>query len=190
MINGVKVPVQDLHDVQYIDGKTMDKRPGMQIKSLPYDYDDTGKLITGGEYQFDTFEDAQQWARWSNEDVVVQGGHKFWEQPMFESHTGQVWKVVRAYNFVETHEHAVARLRQCDYTGQDEDVYEALKQLYPLLKEAAQKQGATSIWVLFRPLSKRVGVELSSRKVSKEVNEETAKESLKVQGSRIASRSC
>lgn len=178
VIKGVGVPVQGLLDVQYIDSTTMDKRPGMQIKYLPYDYDDTGKLVTGGAYLFDTYEDAQEYARWGNEDFVVQDGHKFWEQPMFESHTGQVWKVVGAYNFAETHEHAVARLQQWEYTGKDEDVEDALKKLYPSLKEAAQQQGATSIWVLFSPLSKRVGVELGFGKVSKVVNEDTAKQSL------------
>lgn len=128
---------------------------------------------------FDTYEDAQEYARWGNEDFVVQDGHKFWEQPMFESHTGQVWKVVGAYNFAETHEHAVARLRQWDYAGKDEDVEKALRKLYPSLKEAAQKQRTTSIWVLFSPLSKRVGVELGFGKARREANE-AAKKSLKV----------
>lgn len=181
MIKGVGVPMQSLLDVQYIDSKTMDKRPGMQVKYLPYDYDETGKPATGGAYIFDTYEDAQEYARWGNEDFVVPDGHRFWEQPMFESHSGQVWKVVGAFNFTETQEHALARLQQWEYTGkEDEDVEDALKKLYPSLKETAQQQGTTSIWVLFSPSYKRVGVELGFGKVSKEVNEETAKESLKV----------
>jgi hypothetical protein len=164
-ITGPGVPLQGFIDAQYKDSKTMDKRPGMYIKYLPYKYDEvTGKLLSGGSYLFDTWENAKDYARWSMEDYQV-GDPKtpFWEQPMFESSVRNVWKVIGARNFAPVEEHAVSRLQKFMLPSTDVEI--TLGELYPKLAKVAEDQGAASIWLLYCPEEKMAAVQLAFKKV-------------------------
>lgn len=163
---GPGVPLQGFIDHQYVDSQTMDKRPGMYIKYLPYRYDEvTGKLLSGGAYLFDTWENAKDYARWTMEEFKV-GDPKtpFWEQPMFESSVRNMWKVIGACNFAPVGEHAVGRLQKFKLRGTD-DAETVLRELYPKLASAAEGQGAASIWLLYSPEEKMVGVQQAFKKV-------------------------
>lgn len=164
-IAGCGVPLQALMDTQYKDSQTMDKQPGMYIKYLPYRYDEvTGKLLTGGSYLFDTWENAKEYGRWMVEDFRVGSPETpFLEQPMFESTVRNIWKVIGAYNFAPVEDHAIGRLQrwQCDATA---NIDTTLRDAYPAVLSAAKDQGAASVWLLYRPEENTVGLHLAFRK--------------------------
>lgn len=166
---GLGVPLQAFIDGQYLDSKTMSHRPGMIIKYLPYRYDGvTGKLLSGGWYLFDTFENAKDYLRWADEEYKVvddEGGAEvaFTKRPMFESCKGRTWRVIGAYSFAPVEEHAVGRLQI--WTCTDDDVESKLQNLYSSLKNAAEDEDAASIWLLFDPDSKSIGLQMGFKKV-------------------------
>jgi hypothetical protein len=163
-VAGFGVPLQAFINAQYLDSKIMSERPGMHLKYLPYQYDTvTGKLISGGSYLFDTWENAKEYARWANEDFEVgEPKVKFWDQPMFESHSGRVWKVIDAHSFAPIEEHAIGRLQQ--WTCRAPDAEAALHEAFPALRALVQDQGAASIWLLYSPEDNVVGIQLGFKK--------------------------
>ncbi|KAK9788650.1 putative Acyltransferase 3 domain-containing protein [Seiridium cardinale] len=164
IVAGLGVPLQAFIDGQYLDSKIMSERPGMYLKYLPYQYDAvTGKLVSGGSYLFETWESAKDYVSWANEDFQV-GDPKvsFWDQPMFESHNGRVWKVIGAHNFASVEENAVARLQQ--WTCQAANIETSLRQAYPSIRRAAEAEGAASIWLLYSPEENVVGIQLGFKK--------------------------
>ncbi|KAK2616619.1 hypothetical protein QQS21_000442 [Conoideocrella luteorostrata] len=175
---GHGVPLQTFIDVQYQDSKVMDKRPGMYLKYLPYRYDEvTGKLLSGGSYLFDTWENAKDYVRWTNEDFKVGDPEvKFWDQPAFESHNGTFWRVIGAHNFVPIQQHAVGRLQQ--WACEAIDVETVLHDIYPSLRSAAEAHGAASIWLLHNPEEKTVGIQLAFQKLGGAGDHESARQSL------------
>lgn len=156
------VPLQALVDGQYQDSKTMDRRPGMYVKYFLYQtQEETGKILTGGSYLFDTQDNAEAYARWTTEDYKVGTPETpFWEQPMFESTTRIVWKVIGAHNFAPIEEHAIGRLQRWKCHGRT-GVEKTLRDVYPALKSAAKSQDAAAIWLLYSPGEEMVGLQLS-----------------------------
>lgn len=161
---GLGVPLQAFIDVQYLDSKIMSQRPGMYLKYLPYLYDGvSGKLLTGGSYLFDTYENAKDYVRWASHEFEVGDPKvKFAEQPMFESFTGQVWKVIGAHSFAPIEAHAITRLQQWNCSNADAEA--RLRALYPDLRTAAEALGAASIWLLHHPDDNSVGMQLGFKK--------------------------
>lgn len=178
-IAGPGVPLHALMDRQYEDSQTMDKRPGMYIKYLPYRYDEvTGKLLTGGSYLFDTWDNAKAYARWTTEDFRVGDPETpFWQQPMFEATTRFFWKVIGAHNFAPIGEHAVGRLQRwkCHSTA---GVEKTLQDIYPAIRSAAEAQGAASVWLLYSPEEETIGLQLAFKKVKDEVDDNAVKQAL------------
>jgi len=164
VIADLGVPLQALIDSQYVDSKTMSHRPGMILKYLPYLYDGiTGKLLTGGLYLFDTYENAKDYVRWASEEFQVgEPKVKFTEQPMFKSFTAQVWKVIGAHSFAPVEEHAVGRLQT--WSCSEPDAESKLQSLYPKVKNAAESGNAASVWLLYDPGTKKVGLQMAFRK--------------------------
>ncbi|KAK5163328.1 uncharacterized protein LTR77_010701 [Saxophila tyrrhenica] len=171
-------PLQPFIDTQYPDSKTMSARPGVYMKYLPYRYDEvTGKLLTGGSYLFDSYADAEGYKRWTTEEFEVDEPRvKFWEREMFESRRSWVRRVVEAWNFRPVGEHAVGKVEQWRYEGEDAEV--ALHEAWPLVKSEAEKQGAAAIWLLHGGKEKIVGIQLAFPKVTGKVDQESARRSL------------
>ncbi|KAI6779272.1 uncharacterized protein J7T54_001002 [Emericellopsis cladophorae] len=145
VIADLGVTLQALIDSQYVDSKTMSHRPGIILKYLPYLYDGiTGKLLTGGLYLFDTYEDAKDYIRWASEEFEVgEPKVKFTEQPMFKSFTDQVWKT---------------------WSCSEPDAEPKLQSLYAKVKNAAETGNAASVWLLYDPSTRKVGLQLAFRK--------------------------
>lgn len=176
---GTGVPLQAFIDRQYEDSRTMDKRPGMYLKYLPYRYDEvTGQLLTGGSYLFDSFENAKDYARWTTEDFRVGDPETpFWEQPMFESTTRIVWKVIGGHNFAPMEDHAVGRLQRWKAHG-TAGIEKALRDVYPSVRRDAEAQGAAAVWMLYCPEQHLVSLQLAFKKADKGDDTASVKESL------------
>lgn len=158
------LPLQAMIDQQYSDSRVMDKRPGMYLKYLPFRYDEiTAKLLTGGSYAFDTWENAKDYARWVRDDFEVgEPKTKFLKQPLFESAICRTWKIIGAHSFAPIQEHAVGRLQYWSYEATDGEAF--LRQHYQELKSAAEEQGAAAFWLMFNPEEKLFGIQLAFKK--------------------------
>lgn len=158
------LPLQAMIDQQYSDSRVMDKRPGMYLKYLPFRYDEiTAKLLTGGTYAFDTWDNAKDYARWVRDDFEVgEPKTKFLKQPLFESAIARIWKIIGAHSFAPIQEHAVGRLQYWSYENADGEAI--LRKHYEELKGAAEKQGAAAFWLMFNPEEKLFGIQLAFKK--------------------------
>lgn len=187
VVAGLGVPLQPFINAQYLDSKTMSERPGMYIKYLPYRYDAvTGQILNGGSYLFDTFDNAKDYVRWANDDFQVGDPPvKFWDQPIFDSHEGQVWEVIGAHNFAPIEEHAIGRLQHWKFKGNAADTEAALRDIYPSLKSKAEDQGAASFWLLYNPEQNMVGIQQAFRK-SGECDQKSAQKSLAMAERRVS----
>ncbi|KAL1610728.1 hypothetical protein SLS60_002398 [Paraconiothyrium brasiliense] len=177
-------PLQPFIDMQYIDSKTMSRRPGMYMKYLPYLYSPTnGKLLTGGSYAFDTFEKAKDYARWVMEDFTTgEEGNKtkFWDQPMFENCRSWVWQVLGAHAFTEVETHASMRLVQWKYTGHDAE--QDLIQSFPTIKDEIEKLGGAAIWLLHNSEEHMIGLQVVFAKEAGKVDDSVAQNVLMLAG--------
>ncbi|KAM0304892.1 hypothetical protein ACHAPM_003009 [Fusarium culmorum] len=156
-----RVGLQDIWHSQYAGSGAMGLREGMYIKYLPTKYHPiNGNMLTGGAYLFDTLENAKAYEDWTtNEFKVGEPPTTYWKQPLFKSVDSWIWKVIGAHNFTDVEEHHIGRWQR--WTYHHVGVGDILKQLYPVLKDAAEKRGAGSFWLLHRPEDKMIGVQMS-----------------------------
>jgi hypothetical protein len=159
-----RVPLQDIWNNQYHGSQVMGKRPGMYLKYLPCRFHEvSGDILTGGSYLFRTLEEAEDYENWTSKEFEV-GEPKttFWKQPLFKSVNHWAWNVIGAHNFTPVDGHALGRFQR--WTYDNEDAESLLRQLYPVLKDAAEKRGAKSFWLLHSPEHKMIAVQLSFAK--------------------------
>ncbi|OBS24421.1 hypothetical protein FPOA_04966 [Fusarium poae] len=156
-----RVGLQDVWHSQYAGSQVMGKRPGMYIKYLPTKYHPiNGNMLTGGAYLFDTLDNANKYEDWTtNEFKVGEPQTPYWKQPLFKSVDSWTWKVIGAHNFTPVDEHHIGRWQR--WTYHHVGVGNILTQLYPVLRDAAEKRGAGSFWLLHRPEDKMIGVQMS-----------------------------
>ncbi|KAM0337497.1 hypothetical protein ACHAPQ_003068 [Fusarium lateritium] len=179
-----RVGLEDIWHSQYGGSQVMGKRPGMHMKYLITKYHQVnGDMLTGGCYLFDTFDNAKGYEDWTTNDFEV-GEPKttYWKQPLFKSVNAFTWKVIGAHNFTPVDEHGIGRMQR--WTYHHVGVESILTQLYPVLKDAAEKRGAGAFWLLHRPEDQMIGVHMSFPKPEEsgdealhEAVEEVAKQS-------------
>ncbi|KAI8712517.1 hypothetical protein NCS52_01350100 [Fusarium sp. LHS14.1] len=164
----VRVSLQDVWNDQYAGSQIMAKRPGMYLKYLPCRYHEvSGDMLTGGAYLFTTKEEAEDYSNWtSNEFEVGEPKTKYWKQPHFKSVTHWTWDVIGAYNFKPVDEHAIGRFQRWTYDIKNAE--SILKQLYPVMKDGAEKREATSFWLLHRPEDKMIGIQMTFAKTKQD----------------------
>ncbi|KAH7145396.1 hypothetical protein B0J13DRAFT_584544 [Dactylonectria estremocensis] len=136
-----RVFLQDVWNDQYHGSQIMGKRPGMYLKYLPCRFHDvSGDVLTGGSYLFRTLEEANDYKRWTSNDLEV-GEPKttFWKQPLFKSVNLWAWSVIGAHNFTPVDNHAIGRFQRWKYDIKG--VESILQQHYPVLKDAAESRG-------------------------------------------------
>ncbi|CAG7558246.1 unnamed protein product [Fusarium equiseti] len=156
-----RVGLQDVWHGQYQSSQVMGKRKGIYVKYLPTKYHPiNGNMITGGSYLFDTMENTKKFEDWTTNDFKVGDPETtYWKQPLFTSVNSWTWKVIGAHNFTPVEDHAIGRWQR--WTYHHVGVGDILTQLYPVLKDAAEKRGAGSFWLLHRPEDKMIGVQMS-----------------------------
>jgi len=81
------------------DRMYMAEQPGMRTKHLPLRIDfNTGNLLSGGRYLFDTFEEAQDYKDWITNGFVLDGVN-FLQRPFFLAPECHTWRVIGARDF-------------------------------------------------------------------------------------------
>lgn len=148
--------MQDIVDMLERERPNMDTRPGMRHKYTPLRFDPaTGVKYIGGRYLFDTWENVLDYDHFTNEELFPEPGVKFWSRfPGVDKH---YWKVTGAHDFkpVATAHH-VNRFERYSHTGAG---FEALlKEVWPTIRDEAEKQGLSSVWLMFQPEEKQIGI--------------------------------
>lgn len=132
-------------------------RPGFRSKHLPLRVEpESGITYCGGHYLFDTFEHAQAFVAWLENDYTVDGT-VFVKVPFFQNLACHVWQVVGAHDFTEVSDaHAVIRCLRWRLT--DSEHAETLRALWPGLRDTAERQGLASLWLLANAEERHAGV--------------------------------
>jgi hypothetical protein len=140
-----KIPLDRVIPAIERDRMIMAARPGFRQKHLPIRPDpDTGNVLSGGRYLFNTVEDAEQYRSWAQNDFIVDGV-KFFERPSFIDPVAYVWTVVGAQNWADYSSHAVIRSERWRYVhGLDH----GLEQTWPRICKEAEARGLASVWLL------------------------------------------
>lgn len=147
---------QDLVDMLERERPNMDIRPGMRHKYTPLRFDPaTGVKYIGGRYLFDTWENVLDYNHFTNEELFPEPGVKFWSRfPGVDKH---YWKVTGAHDFKPmATAHHINRFERYSYT--DENVEQLLAEVYPAMRDEAEKQGLSSVWLMFQPEEKQIGI--------------------------------
>lgn len=162
------IPIQRLVDMVETERRTMDIRPGMRHKYMPLRFDPaTGARQVGGRYLFDTWDDAVDYDRFTTE-LEFEPGVPFWERPFFLGVDRHVWRVAGAYDLTPlATTHFANRLERWTYSsggkagGGEAGRGEAgplLEQVWPAVREDAARQGLASVWLLYQPEERQLGV--------------------------------
>jgi len=129
------------------DRMYMAERPGMRTKHLPLRIDfNTGNLLSGGRYLFDTFEEAQEYKEWVTNDFILDGV-KFLERPIFIGPECHAWRVVGARDFGPIETQIIVRVERWSVPGGDPK--DALKQKWDAVQAEAAQRGLTSVWLTY-----------------------------------------
>jgi hypothetical protein len=137
--------------------KVMDVRPGMRHKYTPLRFDPaTGMHQIGGRYLFETWENVVDYIRFTTEELELEPGVKFWDRPFFIGVDKHAWHVIGAHDFAPMATHYANRLERFAYTG--EISANDLQALWPLLREAAERENLASVWLLLQPDERQIGL--------------------------------
>lgn len=151
------IPMQRLVDMVEIERKSMDVRPGMRHKYLPLRFDPaTGAREVGGRYLFDSWENAVDYNTFT-EELEFEPGVKFWDRPFFIGVDRHIWRCTGAHDFTPlATTHYTNRLERWTYRAAH--VEPVLEQVWPTVRDDAARRGLASVWLLFQPEEKQVGI--------------------------------
>jgi len=151
------IPMQNLVDMAEIERRSMDVRPGMRHKYMPLRFDPaTGARQVGGRYLFDTWDNAVDYNTFTSKELEFEPGVKFWDRPFFLGVDRHIWRVTGAYDFTPLASHYVSRLERWTYTRGNAE--RLLEQVWPTVRENAGWQGLASVWLLYQPEEKQIGI--------------------------------
>jgi hypothetical protein len=150
------LPLQQLVTNLEVARKRMDDQPGMRHKYMPLRFDPaTAVRQFGARYLFETWENAVSYERFT-EQLELEPGVKFWNRPFFIGVDKHAWHVVGAYDFAPMATHYAHRFERFAYTG--ETSMGSLKAVWPVMLEAAKAASLTSVWLLFQPEERQIGL--------------------------------
>jgi len=129
------------------DRMYMAEQPGMQTKHLPLRIDtNTGNLMSGGRYLFDTFEEAQDYKNWVTNDFVLDGVH-FLQRPIFLAPECHAWAVIGVKEFAPVEQQIIMRTER--WLVPAGNLKQQLKQRWDDVKDEAEARGMTSVWLTY-----------------------------------------
>jgi hypothetical protein len=150
------LPLQQLVTNLEVGRKRMDDRPGMRHKYMPLRFDPaTSVRQFGGRYLFETWENAADYVRFT-EELELEPGVTFWDRPFFIGVDKHAWHVVGAYDFAPMASHYAHRFERFAYRGKTS--MDDLQALWPRMLEAATEAGLASVWLLFQPDERQIGL--------------------------------
>jgi len=139
------------------DRGRMDVRRGMRSKYVPLRFDPaTGAHQIGGRYLYDAWDDVLDYMRFTSEELEFEPGIKFWDRSFFTNIDKRAWQVVGAHDFTPLQTHYVSRFERFVY--ESESVTKALEAVWPVIRDAAEKEGSASIWLLIQPTERQIGL--------------------------------
>jgi hypothetical protein len=150
--------MQKLVDMVEIERRSMDVRPGMRHKYTPLRFDPaSGARQVGGRYLFDTWANAVDYNTFTTKELEFEPGVKFWDRPFFLGVDRHIWRVTGAHDLIPlATTHYVSRFERWMYTGAN--VERLLEHVWPTLRENAGRQGLASVWLLFQPDERQIGI--------------------------------
>lgn len=149
----------EINDYVEIERRTMDAYRGMNRKYTPLMHDSvTGSTLCGGRYVFDTWENAQDYFRWTVEGLEFEPGIKFWNRPIFREVDKHVWKVIGAHDFKPVDTHGVNRFERWSYAAGASDAHAMLHEIWPQLRDAGNRNGLGAAWLLDQPDEKQIAI--------------------------------
>lgn len=125
---------------------SMAARPGELRKLMPIRVDNTG-VFSGGSYLFDTWENAQKFVDWVNNDFIVDGYHYF-DNPRYLEKTVQIWHIAAAEDFAPVESKQKIMRFQRWHLPEDVSPKQLGEEWWPTLREAAVKDDLSSLWLL------------------------------------------
>jgi hypothetical protein len=150
------IPLQQLVTNLEVGRKKMDDRPGMRHKYMPLRFDPaTAVRQFGGRYLFETWEHALDYVRFT-EELELEPGVRFWDRPFFIGVEKHAWHVIGAYDFAPMATHYAHRFERFALTG--ETSMDELNARWPLMLEEGQAAGLASVWLLYQPDERQIGL--------------------------------
>jgi len=141
------IPGDQIVPVIESDRVIMSARPGMQNKYLPLKIDfNTGNLLSGGRYLFDTERAAEEYLDWVENDFIVDGIH-FFDRPIFLNPDYHAWRVIGAHHFAEIDKRVIVRTERWSVPGSNQT--QLLRQKWHEVRDEAERRGLTSVWLLY-----------------------------------------
>ena len=153
-----EINIHDLVNMQEIERRGMDVRPGMRHKYMPLGFDRfSGALWTGGRYLFDTWENVKDYEHFTSQELEFEPGVKFWSRPFFIDVQRYIWKVAGAHDFkpLATSHHVVSFER---FSSDHANLEKILKDIWPTLRDKAQALNLSSAWLLFNEDEHQVSI--------------------------------
>jgi hypothetical protein len=93
----------------------------------------------------------------TSEELEFEPGVKFWDRPFFLGVDRHIWRVTGAHDFTPlATTHYTNRFERWTYTG--ENVERLLEPVWPMVLENAGRQSLASVWLLFQPEQKQIGI--------------------------------
>jgi NADPH:quinone reductase len=172
------MPIQRLVNNVENERPSMDIRPGMRHKYMPLRFDPaTDAHLVGGRYLFDTWDHVVDYVKFTSTELEFEPGVKFWDRAFFLDIDKHAWHVAGAHDFTPmASTHYVNRLERFTYTGAD--VGGRLAAVWPTISGAAEAQGLASVWLLYQPDERQIGIVTVAGRVKGSDDADTASRSL------------
>lgn len=134
----------------------MAREPGLLRKHIPLSFDpETGNLLAGGRYLFDTEHHAHQYKAFV--EGYTLNGIKFLERPEFIEHDCHAWSVIGARDFTDVHTtHVVLRTERWQVPPAHQGDW--LAGQWASVRSEAQARGLTSVWLLYNRHERQVAL--------------------------------
>jgi hypothetical protein len=163
------------------DRVVMAARPGMQLKLLPFLPDrDTGEILTGGVYLFDTVDHARAYYHWCREDFMV-NGVQFEQMPGLKSRTSKVWEVIGAEHFKDIEGHHVV-MRHEEWRCPAVMNRESVSGDWTAIRDDARQAGLASVWLLYNEEAGEFGIVTTMGRVGTTASDHPDEASLRAIG--------
>jgi hypothetical protein len=119
---------------------------------------ETGPITADAAFTSDfAIPDAVDYNTFTSEELDFEPGVKFWDRPFFLGVGRHIWRVIGAYDFTPlATTHYTDRFERWTYTGENSE--RLLEPVWPTARENAGRQGLASVWLLFQPEQKQIGM--------------------------------
>lgn len=139
------------------DRLIMSARPGFNRKLLPLCIEEeTACIYSGGQYLFDTHENALAFGNWCRNEFEIDGV-LILDRPDFADVSAQVYRVIGAHDFKDIHSAQIA-CRTEIWSTDGKGIEDKLINMWPSLRDRAGQEEKSSLWLLHNAEEGEVGL--------------------------------